>query len=61
MEALIRKHPGARLLKIDIKTWGSPVSQQFKVKSIPHILHFDTNKRARGKVSVQQVSQLLAK
>lgn len=37
------------LVKIDIKTWGTPVSQQFNLKNIPNIRVFDRYKKMVGK------------
>lgn len=38
LEALVRKHPGkVALKKIDIVKWGTPVSQQYQVRSIPYV------------------------
>ncbi|CAM2065423.1 Thioredoxin family protein [Sulfidibacter corallicola] len=42
LEALVRKYPHkVALKKIDIKTWGSPVAEQYRINSIPHVKLYD--------------------
>lgn len=29
------------VLKVDIKSWGTPVCQQFGISSVPHMMFYD--------------------
>jgi thioredoxin-related protein len=29
------------VLKVDIREWGSPVANQFNIRSIPHLMIYD--------------------
>ncbi len=40
LEALARKK-GLALLKVDIANWGSPVAEQYGIKSVPHLVVYD--------------------
>ena len=41
LEAHVEANPSTRLLKIDIDNWDSPVSEQFDLKSLPHVLVYE--------------------
>ena len=41
LEALVQKNPRYALLKVNIRDWKSPVAQQFKLTSIPHLKIYD--------------------
>jgi thioredoxin-like negative regulator of GroEL len=38
LEAYARRHPAVTLRKINIARWGSPVAEQYGIRSIPHLL-----------------------
>ena len=40
MEALAKQKKYA-FLKIDVARWGSPVAQQFNIRSLPHLMIYD--------------------
>jgi hypothetical protein len=44
LEALIRKRGTVRLRKIDVATWGSPVSKQFGIRRLPTLRLYDGTK-----------------
>lgn len=46
MEALARKDPDLRLLKIDIGKWGSPVAEQYRIKRLPTVWLYENSKIA---------------
>jgi len=40
-EAAVRKRNDTILRKIDVKSWQSPVAQQFKISSLPHLIVYN--------------------
>jgi hypothetical protein len=46
LEALARKDPDLRLLKIDIGKWGSPVAEQYRIKRLPTVWLYENSKIA---------------
>ena len=48
LEKLANDHPNVALVKIDIVNWGTPVAEQFGLKSIPNIRVFDRKKDQIG-------------
>ena len=44
MEALLGKHDALSLRKIDIGRWGSPVAEQYGIRSIPALHLYDGKK-----------------
>ena len=44
METLIRERGTVRLRKIDVATWGSPVSKQFGIRRLPTLRLYDGTK-----------------
>ena len=57
MEALVGRTPELFLRKINISQWGSPVAQQFSVKSIPYLVLYDH----RGKLIAAGTREVLEK
>ena len=45
VEALVRKKEGARLLVVDIDSWGSDVAKQYTVTSLPALWLYEDGKR----------------
>ncbi|MCG3191611.1 MAG: hypothetical protein DIJKHBIC_00839 [Thermoanaerobaculia bacterium] len=41
VEASVRKSSQYALRIVDIKKWGTPVTEQFGIRSIPHYILFD--------------------
>jgi thioredoxin-like negative regulator of GroEL len=41
VEASVKKSSQYALRIVDIKKWGTPVTEQFGIRSIPHFLLFD--------------------
>jgi thioredoxin-like negative regulator of GroEL len=49
LEAKVRNDPNLKLRKVDIVEWGSAVSNQYRIRSIPHLMLFrDGNLVAEG-------------
>ena len=48
MEALIRERGTVRLRKIDVATWGSPVSKQFGIRRLPTLRLYDGTRLVSG-------------
>ena len=57
LEAVVEQTPELFLRKIDIAQWGSPVAQQFAVKSIPYLVLYDR----RGKLLAAGTREVLEK
>ncbi|WP_309400183.1 thioredoxin family protein [Cerasicoccus maritimus] len=49
LEALAKNDPSVAVRKVDIVRWGTPITEQFKIKSIPNIWVFDKNGKQVGK------------
>ena len=45
LEGLVNEVDGARLLKIDIVKWGSPVAAQYDIRLLPTVWLFEGRKR----------------
>ena len=45
LEKLARKNPEIDLVKVDIKSWGTPITTQFKIRSIPYVRIYDEKGR----------------
>jgi len=41
LEAVAKEAPSTRLLKIDVDTWDSPVSEQFGIEELPTVYLYD--------------------
>jgi hypothetical protein len=39
----VQQNPKFALLKVDIKSWKSPVAAQFSIKSVPYLQLYDVN------------------
>jgi thiol-disulfide isomerase/thioredoxin len=48
LETLARENPKVVLVKIDIVKWGTPVTQQYDINSVPNIRVFDPNGKPVG-------------
>jgi thioredoxin 1 len=48
LEKLARENPEVVLVKVDIVKWGSPVTRQYAIKSVPNIRVFDRDRRPVG-------------
>jgi hypothetical protein len=57
LEGLVKTRPGVRLLKIDIATWSSAVSNQFGIRRLPTVWLYEGKERVADGPS--QVMQLL--
>lgn len=49
LEALAKKGEQYRLIKVDVSRWGSPVAQQFDLRSLPSFLVYDENGQLKAK------------
>jgi thioredoxin 1 len=48
LERLVRSDADVYLRKVDIVKWGTPVTKQFGIRSVPNIRVFDRNGRMVG-------------
>jgi hypothetical protein len=49
LEAYVKANPSVTLRKVDIGQWGSPVAEQYGIKSIPYLrLYKDGKLEAEG-------------
>ncbi|MGE0709829.1 MAG: thioredoxin family protein [Planctomycetota bacterium] len=48
VEALVNQRPDLRLLRIDIKTWRSPVARQFGIDRLPTVWLYQDGQRLSG-------------
>lgn len=63
LEKLAKENPNVALVKVDIVKWGTPVTRQHNIKSVPNIRVFDRNKRPMGQPtsSFSQVQSFIQK
>ncbi len=45
LEALVSERPFVRLLRIDVKSWDSPVARQHEIQSLPQVWLYDGKER----------------
>lgn len=48
LEKIASENPDVVLVKVDIVKWGTPVTRQYNIKSVPNIRVFDRNGRQIG-------------
>jgi thiol-disulfide isomerase/thioredoxin len=63
LEKLAKENPNVVLVKVDIVKWGTPVTKQHNINSVPNIRVFDRNRRPMGQPtsSLSQVQSYIEK